>query len=631
MGVCLFGWCVVVCGQETVRSGLDSPRLRVAVADFRAIGGDAEAARRVSAALAQAMGAIPLLELVGGEEVAQALRAAEAEVLALKPGAARALGDKIGADAVVFGRVVTDLSALMEEPVTLASPLVQLVVAETLTLDGQLYPGVPLPLSDDVSALTAAALDLLPAWGRVLAIVESPEGVSIQLFPLAGRLLPPATELGVYDPADCRMVSPDPSGRSGALARQDLRPGVLTGRVVTAAAADDHAIGASSSDPMGRVSVGQLVGLPPMAGFPRPTGRGPVVLVSSGAQEAVVFVGARVVGVTPVAVPLETGVPTTLQIARRDHRPEELEITPGEGGMLAAVVMLEEIPPLGSLRVVSEPPGASVRIGVRELGQTPLVVENLPAGEHEVRVALEGHKTVVQTVTIPRQKLAELSVTLVKDLKRVRIESRPEGALVSLDGEEVGVTPVVIEQLQTGQHELRLSLPGHATEKRTVRVRPEEGEQNFLVELRALAGNLRVETTPPGATVAVDGTERGQTPLALMGLPIGQHQVSLTLEGHLPVSRTVEIQDQELAVVQEKLVRAEGSIAVRSVPRGARVVLDGEDKGVTPRTLEHVPVGMRMLSISLEGYRTWTARVPVAHGQTTKVEVGLIRQAEGGD
>jgi len=240
-------------------------------------------------------------------------------------------------------------------------------------------------------------------------------------------------------------------------------------------------------------------------------------------------------------------------------------------------------------------------------------------------VKLPGHKAVTRSVTIRRQRSTEVEVALEKDLRPVRIISVPEGARVALDGEQVGSTPLDLAAVATGARELRLTLPGHAVLTEPVTVESTDELQVFSFRLRPLAGNVRVETTPPGATVTLDGEERGKSPLALTGLPIGQHTVSIELDGFLPVKRAIQVEDQQTAVVQEVLTRAEGQLICISVPAGARIILDGRDQGVTPRTLTGVPVGKRQVTLELEGYQPWSGRAPVIHGQTTKVEVGLIR------
>ena len=165
--------------QEAPRPGLDVPKLRVAVADFRAVGGDAAQAKQLSAMLRTVLAAHPQLQVVSGGTTAGDLAAAESDILSLKEGAARAIGDKLGVDAVIYGKLVGDASGLLDDPLLEpAKAFVELAVAETLTLDGQLYPGVMIGADEaDLPAkLAAAAAALLPAPGKVLALVESPEG-----------------------------------------------------------------------------------------------------------------------------------------------------------------------------------------------------------------------------------------------------------------------------------------------------------------------------------------------------------------------------------------------------------------------------------------------------------------------
>jgi hypothetical protein len=94
---------------------------------------------------------------------------------------------------------------------------------------------------------------------------------------------------------------------------------------------------------------------------------------------------------------------------------------------------------------------------------------------------------------------------------------------------------------------------GHADEAkrawlRLLRLRPAYEPEPSLSSPKVLAsfsqahaaaaatvrGPLEIISTPPGASVKVDGTSRGTTPLELEGLPLGDHAVRLDLEGHRP-------------------------------------------------------------------------------------------------
>lgn len=68
-----------------------------------------------------------------------------------------------------------------------------------------------------------------------------------------------------------------------------------------------------------------------------------------------------------------------------------------------------------------------------------------------------------------------------------------------------------------------------------------------------------------------------------------------------------------------------GSIQVNSTPSGARVYLDGADKGTTPLTLSNISVGSHAVRLTKEGYRDYQETVTVAGGQTTTVNATMSK------
>lgn len=70
-----------------------------------------------------------------------------------------------------------------------------------------------------------------------------------------------------------------------------------------------------------------------------------------------------------------------------------------------------------------------------------------------------------------------------------------------------------------------------------------------------LRGQLKVASTPAGAKVFVNGTERGQTPLeSIPGLILGPHRVEIVLDKHDPYMETVELKAGEQGVVDAALI-----------------------------------------------------------------------------
>jgi hypothetical protein len=112
-------------------------------------------------------------------------------------------------------------------------------------------------------------------------------------------------------------------------------------------------------------------------------------------------------------------------------------------------------------------------------------------------------------------------------------------------------------------------------------------------------GTLVVESTPPGAQVEIDGTQRGTTPVTLE-LPPGGHELALTRRG---ITRrfTVAVRpgEETTQALDWSQVRETGSLAVTTDPVGAKVSVDGKFVGVTPLTVPDLTAGRRR--VVLEG------------------------------
>lgn len=99
---------------------------------------------------------------------------------------------------------------------------------------------------------------------------------------------------------------------------------------------------------------------------------------------------------------------------------------------------------------------------------------------------------------------------------------------------------------------------------------------------------LELVSAPSGATVKVDGTNRGETPLTLTNLQVteGQSQtITFEMDGYTTVSKDLvwTSAEQSLSASLEKTA-IERVFTVKSDPSGAKVYANGEKKGTTPVT-----------------------------------------------
>jgi serine/threonine-protein kinase len=145
------------------------------------------------------------------------------------------------------------------------------------------------------------------------------------------------------------------------------------------------------------------------------------------------------------------------------------------------------------------------------------------------------------------------------------------------------------------------------------------------------AGRVVVRSVPSGALVTIDGRRYGTTPATVRELLLGSHTLQVAHPGYVPSSQplvltssqptkeiTVELQPSASGRAAET-----GSISVDSRPRGARVLLDGREVGVTPLRLRSISSGSHAVRIELAGYKPVATTVTVKGGAESTVAVTL--------
>jgi hypothetical protein len=141
-------------------------------------------------------------------------------------------------------------------------------------------------------------------------------------------------------------------------------------------------------------------------------------------------------------------------------------------------------------------------------------------------------------------------------------------------------------------------------------------------------GTLVVESNPKGVPVFVDGVERGRTP-ARVTIASGAHILELRGSG---VPRVIPLNVSAGAEVSQYLEFAEapatGQLAIQSDPAGAKVLVDGVQRGVAPLTIADLTPGNHEVVLQSEA---GSARhtVTVQAGGTASLVVPMTAAASG--
>jgi serine/threonine-protein kinase len=154
---------------------------------------------------------------------------------------------------------------------------------------------------------------------------------------------------------------------------------------------------------------------------------------------------------------------------------------------------------------------------------------------------------------------------------------------------------------------------------------------------------LLVRTKPAGASVTVDGTVHGKSPVALRDLELGTRTIVITRPGYVTAERRITLTadrpsrsiDVSLAPVTAAPraparsasapapANATSGLVVDSRPTGATVTIDGTPAGTTPLTVPTIAPGVHRVVIEKEGYQPWTTTVDVKPGERPRVAASL--------
>jgi hypothetical protein len=155
---------------------------------------------------------------------------------------------------------------------------------------------------------------------------------------------------------------------------------------------------------------------------------------------------------------------------------------------LAAPPVAKAAPVRGRVFVRSRPSGARVSVNGRSRGETPVTIDDLPLGTHELTLVRQGYQPVTRRVNLKTSRTVSVTVSLQRrpaestsraqaDAKAqaqrpkaapesraeatLEVVSRPSGARVFIDGKLAGTTPLTTTSIGAGAHAVRLELAGH--------------------------------------------------------------------------------------------------------------------------------------------------------------------------
>ena len=250
----------------------------------------------------------------------------------------------------------------------------------------------------------------------------------------------------------------------------------------------------------------------------------------------------------------------------------------------------------------------STTVGIIELQTTPgdvsVQVDGVPVpssggkvslatGAHSIKITRPGYKSAEQPVIVTAGQVVPLQLTLERVSTVLTVVSSPPDVEVFVNGVSRGKTgsgpvpaslagvpaqlgvpaslvsqPLVIGDIPAGTLQVELRRPCYATEHRQL---PVEGMSDVMldpVKLAPAMGALEVDSEPAGATVWIDGEQKGLAPITMDSACAGTH--------------TIEFRGASGRAVERVVLEAGGKVSVKGRVRPAFALLSAPVTGSTP-------------------------------------------------
>jgi len=256
---------------------------------------------------------------------------------------------------------------------------------------------------------------------------------------------------------------------------------------------------------------------------------GRVIVSTVQGETAEVLVDETSLGTTPTGeIELAAGPHVlSLQAPRYQLYSQALEV---EGKNVLESVVIELVPDWANVSVVTEPAAAEIFVGDERVASSPATIEVM-AGEREVVIRKEGYKDWRRkAIFVANEPLDWADIQLEEADGALRITTRPPGAAVTVNERYLGAAPVTVNLAAGERYKIIASKSGYRTATDTV-VMKSNGNRNMQIELMPLLGKVRIESSPTGAALAVNGKQHGVTPVDLELLAVAQ-QIELRHDGY---------------------------------------------------------------------------------------------------
>lgn len=219
------------------------------------------------------------------------------------------------------------------------------------------------------------------------------------------------------------------------------------------------------------------------------------------------------------------------------------------------------------------------------------------------RLKAEELKSAAPTTTYDSQIGAAGKAT-----GQLKIQTKPTGATILLDGEPLGRSNATFAKVSEGTYKLILQLDGYQTVEKQIVIRAAQTQEEDIT-FKKLQGIARIESEPSGALVFVDNVPLGRTPTDVKR-EFGTGNIRVELEDYFSETREMSF-SHHTSEHNFSLRPKQGKISILSTPSGATIRVNGREVGKTPWLGQMLEGGRHRIILSFGSFEDWSQDVEI--------------------
>ncbi|WP_437275229.1 TonB-dependent receptor [Sorangium sp. So ce375] len=212
----------------------------------------------------------------------------------------------------------------------------------------------------------------------------------------------------------------------------------------------------------------------------------------------------------------------------------------------------------------------------------------------------------------------------------LRVESSPPGATIYLERKDLGSRGQAPRSLAMaeGKTTVIVELPGHEPVTLDDVTAKLGSETRVQLVLKPIVGSVDVAIEgAPRAAVHVDDERAPPVCVAPCTFAIapGPHVLFFHRDGYQAPQQQILVMARETVRAIATMTPLTGTVVVQASERDAVVEIDGKALGFTPTVVQNIPVGWRLVKVTLRGYAPIARVIEVkANQQTQLLDLRLV-------